>query len=65
MEEAHRTHKEVPFGWVASLQGMLRVWADKRAIQREAESLMRDRAKRNGEMAPPPHPLDRPFLRGW
>jgi hypothetical protein len=65
MEEAHRTHKEVPVGWVATLLSMLALWAERRAIEREATSLMRERAKRTGEFAPPPHPLDRPFLRGW
>jgi len=31
MEEAHRIHKDVPFGWLKSMQGLMRVMGTHRA----------------------------------
>jgi hypothetical protein len=31
MEEAHRRHTDVPFGWLQALQGMIRVMGAHRA----------------------------------
>lgn len=31
MEDLHRTHKEIPFGWLAMLRDFLSEWAERRA----------------------------------
>jgi hypothetical protein len=43
MEELHRLHKEVPFGWVAMLQDYLAARAS-RAVEREARNWNRGTA---------------------
>lgn len=65
MEEVHRLHKEVPFGWMLLLQQALARRARRKAAKRAAESLDRHRAKRDAERDENPYRLDSRFIRGW
>ena len=47
MEEAHRIHKDVPFGWLKSLQGMLKVMGQHRADMTHAPWRLPEETKRD------------------
>lgn len=52
MEEIHRLHKDVPFGWTLMLQEALA----RRAARKTARATRR---------APRPYRVDSRFIRGW
>lgn len=65
MEELHRLHKDVPFGWLLALQRALAGRAARKEAKRAAESLARHRARREASRAANPYGVESRFIRGW